>query len=165
MSDIEFNDNDRKYIEMMQANIERMSNNSLHCKTWLMGITTSILLLSNNERVYTSFLVLILFSIVFWVLDSKYLKLERGMRNRQRDFINIIRNNNETRYNSSLYDFTPLFIDENDKQLGFVSTKNIWKTWSIFPFYLIHIVLILFLLLFKFICVDKLIIITKCCCN
>ena len=52
MNEFMFNDDDRKYIEMMQANIERMANISLHCKTWLMGITTSVLLLSKNENIY-----------------------------------------------------------------------------------------------------------------
>ncbi len=165
MNEFMFNDDDRKYIEMMQANIERMANNSLHCKTWLMGITTSVLLLSKNENIYCTFFILIFFAIVFWFLDVKYLKVERGMRNRQRDFINNKRNNDESKYSSSLYNFTPLDKDEDEKMLGFVSTRRIWKTWSILPFYLCHIVLIIFLILVKLICIDKIIIITKCCCN
>ena len=86
-----YNDDDRQYLQMMQENIERMAANSANCKAWMIVIFTAFMGLWNNiqDKSLVGLVVLIPI-IMFWCLDTFYLHLERGLRNRERDFLNII---------------------------------------------------------------------------
>ena len=89
MREVVYNEDDRQYMQMMQGNIERMAGNSSNCKTWLVTIVAGFLAIGCGVDALNGWLFLSVIPIfVFWYLDSYYLKLERGMRNRQRYFIN-----------------------------------------------------------------------------
>ena len=87
-----YNDDDRQYLQMMQENINRMSCNSSNCKAWLITIVAAMLAVGCNITDLHWWLLLTIAPIlIFWYLDSFYLSLERGMRNRQREFLNKAR--------------------------------------------------------------------------
>lgn len=87
-----YSDDDRQYLQMMQENISRMSNNCTNCKTWLITIVAAMLAIGCNIEALRWWLLLTVIPIfVFWYLDTFYFHLERGMRNRQRNFMNIVR--------------------------------------------------------------------------
>lgn len=128
-----YNDDDRLYLQMMQDNITRMANNSLSCKTWMVTIVTAFLALTCGIESLNGWIVLAFVPvIVFWYLDTFYLNLERGMRNRQRDFLNKFGGED---YSKALFNFKPLMLKEDDKDAGLVSTDDRAFSKSIAPFY------------------------------
>lgn len=70
-------DNKIKHLEMIQAVIQRMANNSFQLKGWavtLIGIIGAISAQGSDRRF---FLLAFIPLVVFWGLDSLYLQLER----------------------------------------------------------------------------------------
>lgn len=143
MDIINYSESDRLYLQMMQANIERMSGNSANCKTWLITIVAAFLAIGCRVEELNGWILLAALPVLlFWYLDSFYLNLERKMRNRQRDFINI-KNGGIGDYNKALFNFNPLPKSEDDKDKGFVATNDRWLSSSIAPFYCILLAIIL----------------------
>lgn len=145
-----FNDDDRLYLQMMQENITRMSNNSANCKTWLVTIVTAMLAIGCNiQELHWWLLLTIAPILMFWYLDTFYLHLERGMRNRQRDFLNkaiglyaLADNADETEkeklmkdYQKVLFEFKPKMNETDNRSIGFVSTIDRKFSKSILPIY------------------------------
>lgn len=159
-----YNEDDRQYLQMMQENISRMASNSANCKTWAVTIAAGLLAIGTNvEKLNGWLLFSILPILVFWYLDTFYLHLERGMRNRQKDFINKAKTLYnlsekysvqekqlaESEYKDALYKFAPLISDKNITPKGFVSTADRCFSKSTAPFYgmLIAIVIIILIVL------------------
>lgn len=144
-----YNEDDRQYLQMMQENIARMAGNSSNCKTWMITIVAGILAIGCKVDELNGWIIFAIVPIVtFWYLDTFYLRLERGMRNRQRNFLNEISNYSETDYKKELYEFRPLTKEKDDSEKGLVSTKWIAVTKSILPFYL-SLLLVVFLFIVK----------------
>ena len=138
-----YTEDERLYLQMMQSNIERMANNSANCKTWLITMVAGFMALSVGINELHWWLLIALVPIgVFWYLDSFYLSLERGMRNRQKDFLNK-QPSEGTEYNDALYNFKPLPKDNDDSARGFKKTKSVWTSKTVLPFYLILMLIII----------------------
>ncbi|MBQ0087926.1 MAG: hypothetical protein KBT27_01165 [Prevotellaceae bacterium] len=136
-----YNDDDRLYLQMMQDNISRMANNSLSCKTWMVTIVSAFLALSCGIESLNGWIVLALVPVfVFWYLDTYYLHLERGMRNRQKDFLNKF---GGELYAKALFNFAPLKLKDDDKDAGLVSTNDRMFSESTAPFYCSIVVVVL----------------------
>lgn len=141
--DDRFNNDERQYLEMIQANIERMASNSANCKTWLITMITGFMAISCGfEELHWWLLLAIVPTVMFWYLDGFYLSLERGMRNRQRDFLNKQATEGES-YQKALYNFKPLSKKKEEKEKGFVKTTGQWWTKSVLPFYLTMVIIII----------------------
>lgn len=136
-----YNDDDRQYLLMMQGNIERMAANSSNCKAWMVTIVSAIMALQCSVEALNGWILLgVLPIVLFWYLDVYYLHLERGMRNRETVFINVLKSGTLEGYEDALYDFKPYMIKKKDltdemKQQGLVATNDRWLTRSIVPFY------------------------------
>ena len=134
------NDDDRQYLMMMQENITRMATNSANCKTWMTTIVSAFFALGCSINELNGW---ILFSfipvLIFWYLDTFYLQMERKLRNRELDFLIIVKEGlRDNRYTDALYNFSPLKLDsitDEQKAKGFVQTNNRWFSKSIAPFY------------------------------
>ena len=74
---------------------------------------------------------------MLWKLDVFYLKLERGFRNRQRLFINIVNAEdfNDSEYKNALFNFNPHECPKDDNAQGLKATENLDFTESVSPFY------------------------------
>ena len=71
-----------KEIDLIQAVITRMANNSFQCKGWLIGILTLVIAIG-KDSVFNSWfftLVLLLPILVFWYLDGFFLYAEQRYR-------------------------------------------------------------------------------------
>lgn len=70
-----------KEIDLIQNCITRMGQNSFSIKGWLIGLIIAIIALL-PENVDTKIVCLIIFgmTIIFWALDSFYLKTEKLYR-------------------------------------------------------------------------------------
>ena len=136
-----YNDDDRQYLLIMQGNIERMAANSSNCKTWMVTIVSALMALQCSINALNGWILLgVLPIVLFWYLDVYYLHLERGMRNRETVFMNILRSGSSDGYDDALYDFKPLLIKKKDltlekKRQGLVATNDRWFTKSVIPFY------------------------------
>jgi len=135
------NDDERQYLEMMQGNIERMAANSANCKTWMVTIVSALMALQCTIQALNGWILLgILPTVLFWYLDVYYLHLERGMRNRETLFVNMIRDNKFGECEDALFNFQPYMIkmkdlSDEDKQNGLVATNDRWFSKSVVPFY------------------------------
>ena len=68
--------NKTEHLNMIQNVITRMAHNSLQIKCWAMAIMAAMIVLSNGFIIAAGLVPL----IVFWLLDSRYLALERAFR-------------------------------------------------------------------------------------
>ena len=153
-----YNDDDRQYLQMMQSNIERMASNSANCKTWLITIVSGFLAIGCNVTALNGWILITLVPIImFWYLDGYYLSLERGFRNREKDFLNKVNSEGDD-YKNALYNFKQFSkkkINEGELQKGLIKTTGLWKSKSVLSFYLsifVIVVVITIILNWAFIC-------------
>ena len=93
-------DDQTKFIEILQNNISRMANNSVNCKNWCLGILTAIcallikrnnLLKQDTTLLETNIKYFLIFPVLmFFILDSYYLSIERNMRKIYNQYITKI---------------------------------------------------------------------------
>ena len=143
-----YNEDERQYLQMMQSNIERMASNSANCKNWMVMVVAAIFAVSCGIDDMNWWLLLTVLPIcLFWYLDAFYLRLERGMRNRQRLYLSICDGVEQAQnYATALFDFSPLFFDrdltDEEKEKGYKTTKSCYKTESVKPFYLTALIVV-----------------------
>lgn len=73
-------ENKIKFLEMIQNLIMRMATNSFMLKGWAVTLVAGTFALSNKESNNLFFLISYIPIILFWLLDSYYLQLERKYR-------------------------------------------------------------------------------------
>ncbi len=138
MAKLTYSEDERLYLQMMHGNIERMASNSANCKTWLVTMVAGFMAITCFDSLHWWLLLALVPIAMFWYLDGLYLSLERGMRNRQKDFLNHKSDEDEdddSKYNEALFNFQPLKSGEEDKDNGIVKTTGQWWTSSVWPFY------------------------------
>lgn len=139
-----FSNDDRQYLQMMQSNIERMAANSANCKTWMVAFVTAFMALGSSVVINKCWLALgIIPVLLFWYLDTFYLHLERGMRNRERDFLNKVAAGDNEGYKIALFNFKPMMVKKDEAKNGLVATNDRWFSQSTAPFYCIAIIAVL----------------------
>ena len=69
-----------KHLELVQAVISRMANNSFMLKGWAVTLISGIFVLSGKDTDKLYFLVAYIPIIIFWGLDAYYLLQERLYR-------------------------------------------------------------------------------------
>ena len=141
---------DLQYLQMMQENITRMAGNSANAKTWLITIVTGFFAIGCSIKDLDWWLLLAIIPIVvFWYIDAYYLSLERALRNREQIYINLMNSLESTGDNlidekqNTLFDFRPLFMDNDDDDLKLKKTKCMMLNKSVYPVYLIMLFLII----------------------
>lgn len=141
---------DLQYLQMMQENITRMAGNSANAKTWLVTIVTGFFAIGCSIKDLDWWLLLAIIPIVvFWYIDAYYLSLERALRNREQIYINLMNSLESTGDNlidekqNTLFDFRPLFMDNDDCDLKLKKTKCMMFNKSVYPVYLIMLFLII----------------------
>lgn len=133
----DFTETDRHFIGLLQDTINRMANNSANCKNWLLGIVSaSIALVASNSEIVNLLLILPFMIILFYWLDSYYLKLENNFRQVEKEFVKAHNKENvsRTEIDVLLYDFNFMRLQE-----GLVDKENRKKALlspSTWPFYL-----------------------------
>ena len=67
------------YLNMIQETIKRMGNNSFYLKEWSVGIMIAIYSFASGDA-HKLVIITVIPLIVFWLLDTYYLTLERKYR-------------------------------------------------------------------------------------
>lgn len=147
---INYDPEDLQYLQMMQENITRMAGNSANAKTWLVTIVTGFFAIGCSIKDFDWWLLLAIIPIiVFWYIDAYYLCLERALRNREQKYINLMNSLDCTKGNSTeekrkaLFDFRPLFMDNEDNNAKLKRTKYMMFKKSVYPVYLIMLFMII----------------------
>jgi len=69
-----------KHLEILQATITRMANNSFLIKGWCITLVAAILALASQGSNQRIILISYLPIIMFWILDAYFLRQERLFR-------------------------------------------------------------------------------------
>lgn len=137
-----------KHLEFIEAVISRMNENSRQVKTWTVAIVSALTAVYAGKESLSLIGVGIIAVILFCGLDTFYLRLERQYRElytRVRDIINDKAGCEEC---TNYFDMN---IADFKERCSFWSTL---KSFSIWPFYLILLVVFL-VLLFSSICSSR----------
>lgn len=133
---------------MMQSVITRMAENSRGCKTWAVTLVAAILVVvarfgtASEESAFgsESALIALVPTILFWLLDSYYLALERAFRNSYNEFVTRL-------HSDGLKDGEVFKISRPDPDLGkFVRVQTSISVWLFYPAMLIVIIVFWWLL-------------------
>ena len=119
----------QKHLEINQNVIMRMGENSRSCKVWCVTLVSAVLVLVAQTGEANNALIALGPTVLFYVLDSYFLSLQRGFR---RSFDNFVRRLHEGR--ASSYElFTVDFI-------GSIPQGTLWAmlvSFTVWPFYLV----------------------------
>ena len=114
------------HLTLMQGVIQRMAENSRSCKLWCITIVAAVLVLVARTEQPNYALIALLPALLFLILDTYYLALERAFRNSYNAFVRKLHSGELN--SSDLYKVAP--------------TGSIYrlflaclKSFSIWPFY------------------------------
>ncbi|VGM94875.1 Uncharacterised protein [uncultured Avibacterium sp.] len=107
-----------KEIDLLQACITRMANNSFVIKGWAITLVSLILTLNNNQSKFNWIIIIPI--LAFWYLDAFFLNTERVYRT-QYDW--VIKNRENT--NENLYELNPSKFQGNESILETIISKSL----------------------------------------
>lgn len=96
-------ENKHFHMEMIQGIINRMANNSFMLKGWAVTLVAGIFVLASKDTDKMYFLIAYIPIILFWILDSYYLNLERLYRKLYDKVCSL--DNEKTNYSMSVSEF------------------------------------------------------------
>lgn len=135
-------ENKRCHLNMIQQVITRMGTNSFSLKGWSVGMMIAIYAFAGQNS-HKAVVVTLIPLLVFWLLDSYYLTLERKFR----ALYNDVRLKKEEEIDFDM-NFDNIEVSMKElKKYGFVNAL-IFKT--VLPFYLVCIATTLVIYLVKF---------------
>ena len=117
----------RAHIEIMLDVVNRIAANSRSCKVWCITIVSAILALVSRTENSAHVLLALVPAVLFLILDTYYLALERGFRRSYDEFVDTL---HEGRlYATRLYSI---------RQCGSIYRRSVASlmSFSIWPFYL-----------------------------
>lgn len=122
------------HLGILQAVIQRMSENSASCKGWCVAITSAVLVVVADKDKSAYSLIALIPTLVFLLLDTHYLSLERGFRRSYNDFIDKLHGNRIVP--SDLYAVAPSGGGLK-RYIGAMASFTIW------PFYVMLLAMII----------------------
>ena len=127
------------HLNIMQDVIRRMADNSRSCKVWCVTLVSATLVLVARTENAQHALIALVPAVLFLLLDTYYLALERGYRESYEVFVRKL-HNNELRQSD-------LYVVKPSGAIPLLCWHSL-PSLSILPFYLMLSVLILFTRLF-----------------
>lgn len=119
----------QSYLGILQNVITRMASNSTSCKTWCITIVSAILVVVANKSKPDYALIALIPIILFTLLDSYYLGMERGFRDSYNSFIKKLHANNAT-----IEDIFIVSPGGGGKHITYMAVKSM-LSFSIWLFY------------------------------
>ncbi|MCQ2286902.1 MAG: hypothetical protein MJZ76_08525 [Bacteroidales bacterium] len=135
----EFSEDQRKHIEIIEATITRMSENSKQMKAWFVTLASAVVGVYLSTTTVVLLVVAIVANILFWGLDAYYLLLERRFRCVYNDVVGIANyDDNDSILPKKEIPLYGLPINGyKDKKRRFINT---FFSISVFPFYIVIMV-------------------------
>jgi len=128
------------YFKIIQGTINRMARNSFLIKAWTVTLVSAILVLTLSFTNIFVLGILIVITVIFWGLDSFYLRFERSYRSLYNAKVNEY--NNKTKTSMKLFS-----MDIKDYKKNEESTLKIMRSDSEKYFYITIIVALSLLLI------------------
>ena len=119
----------QKHLELVQGVIMRMAENSRSCKVWCVTLVAAVLVLVARTGEANHALIALGPTVLFYVLDSYYLSLERGFRRLFNCFVRRLHEGKVSSHDLFTADVT---------YLGSIPRGTLWamfKSFSVLPFY------------------------------
>ncbi len=110
-----------------------MASNSSSCKTWCITIVSAILVANADKKVPDNTVICFIPILLFFMLDTYYLALEKGFRNIYTSFVDKLHSHNLL--STDLY---VIKLEDTTINLFIGSLKS----FSIMPFYLILAIMV-----------------------
>ncbi len=124
----------QSHLNITQSVIQRMATNSSSCKAWCITVVSAILVIVADKGKSQYAYIAIIPNILFLVLDTYYLALEKMFRISYNDFIKKLHEN--------VIDSSDLFAVIPKGNLIKMFFKSI-ISFSVWPFYLTLLIMIL----------------------
>jgi hypothetical protein len=146
----------QSYLTALQAVITRMATNSANCKTLCLTLIVAILAIvadkSKNSFTFVAFMPI----LVMGLLDAYYLGLEQGFRNTYDNFVDkLFTETTDKATSKDLYYIKPTTRRTEKKpnvslQDPIMATFNAFSSFSVYPFYLTLITILVLGKIFVF---------------
>jgi len=120
------------HLQITQSVIQRMASNSASCKAWCIALVSAILVVVATTGKPHYALIAIIPTVLFLILDTYYLTLEKIFRQSYNSFIEKLHTGKVT--TSDLYIVSP----SGRTPRGFFAS---FASFSIWPFYLTLLVM------------------------
>lgn len=124
----------QSHLNITQSVIQRMATNSSSCKAWCITVVSAILVIVADKGNSQYAFIAIIPTVLFFVLDTYYLSLEKMFRNSYNDFIKKLHANK--------IDSSDLFAVVPKGSIVKTFFKSI-LSFSIWPFYFTLLIMIL----------------------
>ena len=127
------------HLTTMQGVIQRMAENSRSCKVWCITLVSAILVLVAQTGEPQHALIALVPLILFLVIDTYYLALERAFRNSYKTFVE--------RLHCGELDSSDLYFVDRKRSMPKQFFARLWffstsiLSFSIWPFYLMLAIL------------------------
>lgn len=121
-----------KHLDLIQGVINRMASNSFVIKGWTVTLVSAIIFLADKNKNILAILISLIPIIMFWILDTFFLRFEQAYRNlySQISKDTSIKNPNEYEFN----------LKVNDKNISF---WGVFFSKTFLPFYPVLFVIVL----------------------
>ena len=124
----------QKHVEITQGVITRMAENSRSCKVWCVTLVSAVLVLVARTEKPEYALIALIPAVLFLILDTYYLALERAFRESYNEFVRKL--NSDGSPTADLYRVAP----SGSVPRYFLASL---KSFSIWPFYPTLVVMII----------------------
>ena len=124
----------QKHVEITQGVITRMAENSRSCKVWCVTLVSAVLVLVARTEKPEYALIALIPAVLFLILDTYYLALERAFRESYNEFVGKLKGGGAPP--ADLYQVAP----SGSVPRYFAASL---KSFSIWPFYPTLVVMIL----------------------
>ena len=115
------------HISMLQGIINRMSANSANCKTWTIAIITALLVfIADENNSFNDIRICAIPILLFYMLDSFYLGIERYVINQQKEVLDKARRDED-------YVYSMFILKKQDNRA--CATLDAMFSFSTMPFY------------------------------
>lgn len=134
-----------KHLDILQGIISRMAANSASCKNYCITLVTALLALAFGQSDVTQMLLYIAYIpiVLFFFLDAYYLSLECYFKGEYKTVVQKWQNDN-------LLAIDLFSIESSEKGLsGFLAVLKSMKSFSVWPFYLSLLIVVVVLWYFK----------------
>ena len=130
------------HLTIVQGVIERMAENSRSCKIWCVTLVSATLILVARTDKPEYALIALIPAVLFLILDTYYLALERGFRGSYNEFVERLHGNKVA--SSDLY----LIAPDGSIPRHFGASLGSFSVWPFYPT-LVAMILIVWLVLGK----------------
>ena len=124
----------QKHVEITQGVITRMAENSRSCKVWCVTLVSAVLVLVARTEKPEYALIALIPAVLFLILDTYYLALERAFRESYNAFVRKL--NDDCPMSADLYRVAPSGSVPSHFMVSL-------RSFSIWPFYPTLVVMIL----------------------